>query len=73
MPVYNAILTTYFHDAVASTAKNGTDAIASFVDESMQPLLIAGLRKYSKYPLQNIKANRRLIAQSLLAAGEYHL
>ncbi len=73
MPVYNAILTTYFHDAVARTAKNGTDAIASFVDESMQPLLIAGLRKYSKYPLQNIKANRRLIAQSLIVAGEYHL
>lgn len=73
MPVYNAILTTYLHDAVARTVKNGTDAIASFVDPSMQPLLISGLRKYTKYPLQNIKENRRLIAQSLIEAGGYHL
>ncbi len=73
MPVYDAILRTYYHDAVSRTIKNGTDAIASFVDESLQPLMIAGLRKYTKYPLQNIKENRRLIAKSLIEAGEYHL
>lgn len=73
MPVYEAILRTYLHDAVARTSQNGTDAVASFVEPSLQPLLISGLRKYTKYPLQNIKNNRRLIAQSLIEAGEYHL
>jgi alkylation response protein AidB-like acyl-CoA dehydrogenase len=60
--LYQAIMKTYFHDTNNRIAKAATDAIASFIEPSMQGAFIAGMRKYTKYPLQNIKELRRSIA-----------
>jgi hypothetical protein len=49
------------------------DAIASFVDQSMQPALISGVRKYTKYPLQNVKELRRNIAVRMISENTYPL
>ncbi|MBL0024020.1 MAG: acyl-CoA dehydrogenase family protein [Saprospiraceae bacterium] len=68
---YNAILSTYLHDASGRVTKQATDAIASFISPDLQPGFISGLRKYIKYPLQNVKENRRKIADTLIEAGEY--
>ena len=71
--LYNAILSTHLHDATSRVTKQATDAIASFVAPEMQAAFISGLRKFTKYPLQNVKENRRKIAGVLIAAGEYSL
>lgn len=71
--LYNAILRTHLHDATNRVTKQATDAIASFIAPEMQSAFISGLRKFTKYPLQNVKENRRKIAGVLIAAGEYPL
>ena len=71
--LYNAILRTHLHDATSRVTKQATDAIASFVAPEMQGAFISGLRKFTKYPLQNVKENRRKIAGVLITAGEYSL
>jgi len=69
--IYNAILRTHLHDATNRVTKQATDAIASFIAPEMQGAFISGLRKFTKFPLQNVKENRRKIAGVLIAAGEY--
>ncbi|MBK8624451.1 MAG: acyl-CoA dehydrogenase family protein [Saprospiraceae bacterium] len=69
--IYNTILRTHLHDATSRVTKQATDAIASFVAPEMQGAFISGLRKFTKYPLQNVKENRRFIASVMIAAGEY--
>jgi alkylation response protein AidB-like acyl-CoA dehydrogenase len=69
--IYDAILRTYLHDASARVLKNGTDAIASFIMPELQGAFVTGLRKFTKYPLQNVKENRRLIADFLVKEGAY--
>jgi len=71
--LYNAILRTHLHDATGRITKQATDAIASFIAPEMQDAFISGLRKFTKYPLQNVKENRRKIAGVMIAAGEYAL
>jgi alkylation response protein AidB-like acyl-CoA dehydrogenase len=71
--LYNNILKTHLHDATSRVTKQATDAIASFVPPEMQGAFISGLRRYTKYPLQNVKDNRRNIAAVLIAAGEYNI
>ena len=73
MIVYDAIIKTYLHDASGRVTKHATDAIASFIDPDMQAAYISGLRKLTRYPLQNVKQNRRLITESLISSGEYNL
>jgi hypothetical protein len=59
------------HDATGRITKQATDAIASFIAPEMQPAFISGLRKFTKYPLQNIKEKRRKIAEELIKSAEY--
>lgn len=69
--VYNAILRTAMHDLSGRIYKNSIDAISSFVDPGMQGGYLSGIRKYTKYPLQNIKENRRLIARKMIEKQAY--
>lgn len=71
--IYEDILRCYLHDANLRVYKNAMDAIASFVDQSMQPALISGVRKYTKYPLQNVKELRRNIAARMISENTYPL
>lgn len=69
--VYNAMLHTVLHDATHSVTKNAADAIGNFIQPELQPAFVSGLRKYTKYPIQNVKESRRLIADALIKANEY--
>jgi len=71
--LYNTILCTHLHDATGRVTRQATDAIASFIAPDMQGAFISGLRKYTKYPLQNVKENRRKIAGELIKSGGYSL
>lgn len=68
---YEAIMKTYFHDANARIYKNALDAIGSFINPDKFDGYVLGARKYTKYPLQNVKEYRRKIADVLIKNGKY--
>lgn len=67
----NAILKVLFHDAAFRIYKNAMDVTGSIVDESMFPAFISGIKKLSKYPMQNIMKLRRLIADQLVEKNAF--
>jgi len=69
--LYDAVLCTYIYDTAANILKYGTDAIGSFIAPEMQGAFLSGIRKFTKYPLQNIKENRRLIASFVVENKGY--
>jgi alkylation response protein AidB-like acyl-CoA dehydrogenase len=69
--LYDAVLRTYIYDTAANILKYATDAIGSFVAPEMQGAFLSGIRKFTKYPLQNIKENRRLIASFVIENKGY--
>ncbi len=71
--VYDAILRTYLHDATARVSKSATDALASFAEGDLLRTFLMGVKRFTKYPTQNVKNNRRLIAKALIEANEYAL
>jgi hypothetical protein len=73
MMLYQSIIKTQIHDASARIAKNATDAIASFVPEEKHAIYMKGMHQLTRYPIQNVKENRRTIADRLLNDRSYKL
>ena len=71
--VYDAILRVFIHDATLRMNKNGTDALASFAEGDLLRTMLMGLKRFTKYPAQNVKTLRRLVANVLIDANEYAL
>lgn len=71
--VYDAILRVFIHDATLRMNKNGTDALASFAEGDLLRTMLMGLKRFTKYPAQNVKALRRMVADVLIDANEYAL
>lgn len=71
--VYDAILRAYFYDANDRMAKNATDAVAGFAEGDLLRTFSMGIKRFTKYPIQNVKQHRRTIADHLIAANAYHL
>ena len=69
--IYDAILNITCYEASHSIYKNGLDAISGFVAEDKQADFITGFRKFTKYPLQNVKELRRTIAEVMISEEEY--
>ncbi len=73
LSVYDAALRVYLHDATARMAKNATDAVASFVEGDLLRTFILGIKRFTKYPPQNVKQLRRLVADLQIGANDYVL
>lgn len=71
--VYDAILRVFIHDATLRMNKNATDALASFAEGDLLRTMLMGLKRFTKYPAQNVKALRRVVADVLIDANEYAL
>ena len=71
--VYEAILKTHCYEVNNKIYKHALDLVASMVAEKDQMGYVAGIRKYTKYPLQNTIGMRRKIAAPLIAANEFIL
>jgi len=67
--VYDAILQVFYADATAKIGKYANDAICSFAVGDLLKTFLMGLKRFLKYPPVNVKANRRLIADTLLEAN----
>ncbi len=71
--VYDAILRAYFYDANDRMAKNATDAVAAFTEGDLLRTFSMGIKRFTKYPIQNAKQHRRTVADYLIAANAYQL
>ncbi|MCP9236040.1 acyl-CoA dehydrogenase family protein [Lewinella sp. JB7] len=71
--VYDAALRTYLHDATFRMQKNATDAVASFVEGDLLRTFTMGIKRFTKYPPQNVKKLRRIVADTLIDANAYVL
>lgn len=71
--VYDAILKTYLFDATAQIEKFSKDALVSFAEGDLLKTMLMGLKRFTKYPPTNVKANRRLIAKTLIENNAYCL
>jgi len=71
--VYEAMLQVYFYDGNNKVYKNALDLTASLVEETQQSNYLSGVRKFTKYPLRDIKTLRRKVASALTSANEYVL
>ncbi len=70
-PVQDAILKVFFHDVNGRMTKNALDALASFCEGDLLKTLSMGVKRFTKYPLVNVKEKRRTIAQAILHANKY--
>jgi hypothetical protein len=68
-----AVLKLALHDAQARIAKWATDALASFATGDELTIMLKGVSRFSKYPVQNVKELRRTIAMPCIEKGEYPL
>lgn len=69
--LYTAALQTIFHNSNQKMMQISMDLIGSFIPESMQAAYISGVRKYVKYPVRNIKENRRVVAGEVYNKKQY--
>lgn len=69
--VYTKMIQTIVYEGSHIIYKCALDAIAGFVPEDKQNEFIAGFRKFTKYPLQNVKEHRRAIAELMIEKGDY--
>jgi alkylation response protein AidB-like acyl-CoA dehydrogenase len=71
--VYDAILKVNFHDTTARISKHATDALCSFAEGDMLKTFLMGMKRFTKYPPVNVKTERRIIANALLAKNTFFL
>lgn len=71
--VYDAILKTYFHDFNAKIGKLAIDAIAAFAEGDLLRTFSMGIKRFTKYPIQNSKKQRRVVADYLIENNAYVL
>lgn len=69
--VYRAFLSTFLSDAQTRIASNATNALSSFAKGDELRLMTMGVKRFSKYPVPNVRDNRKLIAEKLIRADEY--
>lgn len=69
--VYDAMLKVFFTDASARVVKNATDALSSFAEGDLLKTFLMGVKRFSKYPVVNVKNARRLVADTLINSNEY--
>jgi len=69
--VYTKMIQTIVYEGSHKIYKCALDAIGGFVSEDKQDDFISGFRKFTKYPLQNVKGHRRAIAELMIEKGDY--
>lgn len=71
--VYDAILRTFFHDFNAQINKLAIDAVAAFAEGDLLRTFSMGIKRFTKYPIQNSKQLRRVVADYLIEKNAYVL
>ncbi len=69
--LYDAMLKTFIHEATFKMHKNATNALSSFAPENLLRTFLMGLKRFTKYPPQNVKKHRRAVADVLIKENRY--
>ena len=69
--VYEASIRLFFHDANARMTKFATDALASFAEGDLLKTLMMGVKRFTKYPPQNVKNYGRKLADFVIDKNTY--
>lgn len=70
---YDSFLKLAFYDGEARIKKYATDALGSFATGDEQRIMVMGLKRFAKYPIQNVKEERRKIADFVIENDGYTL
>jgi alkylation response protein AidB-like acyl-CoA dehydrogenase len=73
MGVPLAILRFTLHESQARISKHAIDALASFADGDELTIMLKGVSRFSKYPVQNVKVLRETIATACVEKNAYPL
>jgi len=65
------IMKSFFNDAAFRIYKNAMEVTGAIVDENMYPAFISGIKKLTRYPLQNSMKIKREIAEVLIEKNAY--
>lgn len=63
----------YLHHAMNKAAAAGREAITAFAEGDEQRLMLMGLKRFTKIEPYNLKRARRVVADHVIAKGEYPL
>lgn len=69
--VYDAILKVLINDATFRINKEASEAVAAFAEGDLLRTFLMGIKRFTKYPVVNVKEERRRIADVLIAANQY--
>ncbi|GAB5551904.1 MAG: acyl-CoA dehydrogenase family protein [Saprospiraceae bacterium] len=69
--VYDAMLKVFIHDTTSNVQKFAKDALASFAEGDLLRTMMMGLKRFTKYPPQNVKKLRRVVADTMIEANEF--
>lgn len=69
--VYDAMLKVFIHDTTSNVQKFAKDGLASFAEGDLLRTMMMGLKRFTKYPPQNVKNLRRVVADALIEADEF--
>ena len=67
------VLRVYLYDVADGIAKDGKDAVNSFMEGDEQRMLMTGLKRFTKTSPFNVKEARRRIAAKIISEGKYNL
>ena len=71
--VIESILRVFIHDAQARVGKTATDCLASFATGDELSIMLKGVKRFTKYPVQNVKDLRNTIADLAISENAYPL
>lgn len=69
--LYEAVMQVQFHDATGRISKNAIDALASFAEGDLLKTFLMGVKRFTKYPPQNVKTKRRQIAAAMVESSGF--
>jgi len=69
--LYDTMVRVYLHDATARMSKLATDTLTAFAEGDLLRTMLMGVKRFTKYPPQNVVALRRKIAAKLVEENEY--
>ena len=71
--LYTAMVKLYFHDSQSRIAKWAVDCLASFATGDELSIMLKGVKRFTKYPVVNVKDLRNAIADVAIEADGYPL
>ncbi|MDC1221860.1 acyl-CoA dehydrogenase family protein [Salibacteraceae bacterium] len=68
---YKAMVQVYIHDAADRINKAGKEALLSFADGDELRMMLMGIKRFTKTRPQNIKEQRRKVAEHIITLNKY--